>query len=369
MKILCIIDNLRSGGKERQLVEFTKGITLEKDIELFLVLLSYDVHYKEILNLNLDVRYVKRKYKKDILIFLTLFKLFRDIKPDIVHSWGSMPSIYSLPAARILGIKFINGMIRNTRVRNKFDKNYIRSRITFPYSDVIVSNSKAGLKAYNAKSQKSICIHNGFDFKRLEYIQDENTIRKKYNIKKKYIVGMVASFSDYKDYATYISAAEIIALKREDVVFLAIGDGKNIASYKENVNINRDQLILLGRQTNIESLVNIFNVGVLLTNTKLHEEGISNSIIEYMALGKPVIATKCGGNEEIVENGVNGFIIPPFDHLKLVENLEFLIDNQSKSEEMGRSGKKKVELFFSQKKMVNSYIELYKKVLSGEFKK
>jgi glycosyltransferase involved in cell wall biosynthesis len=81
-----------------------------------------------------------------------------------------------------------------------------------------------------------------------------------------------------------------------DICFLLIGDGENIERCKYLVkDLPTENIKFLGRQNDAESIINIFDIGVLTTNIRIHREGISNSIIEYMAMGKPVIATQGGG--------------------------------------------------------------------------
>ena len=88
---------------------------------------------------------------------------------------------------------------------------------------------------------------------------------------------------------------------------LAIGE--NLKSFESMIPIEfKDKIIFTGKQKHVESIINIFDIGVLCS---CYGEGISNTIMEYMALGKPVIATDCGGNKEIVVHNVTGFLIEP----------------------------------------------------------
>ena len=76
--------------------------------------------------------------------------------------------------------------------------------------------------------------------------------------------------------------------------------------------------------------MNIFDVGILLTNSMEHRgEGISNSIIEYMALAKPVVATRGGGTNEVVIDGQNGYLIDPFNEDQLIEKIKILVKNKA----------------------------------------
>ncbi|MCK4330055.1 hypothetical protein KAX02_09460 [candidate division WOR-3 bacterium] len=191
MKILFFIDSLRSGGKERLLAELIKGLKDYPDIQCELATMSNDIHYQYVFKQNVKIHYLIRKWKKDSRIFFKLYNLCKEFKPDIIHSWGSMSSVYALPIAKMLKIKFINAMISDAPYKLSL-KALIRSKLTFPFSDVILSNSIAGLKSYNAPKNKSFCIHNGFDFSR---IKNKVEIRKKFGIKTEKVVGMVASFS------------------------------------------------------------------------------------------------------------------------------------------------------------------------------
>ena len=106
MKILYIIDSLTAGGKERRLVELIKGLKDYPDIQCDLAIMSNDIHYRYVFCQDIRIHYLIRKWKKDPKIFLKLYRLCKEFNPDIIHSWGSMPSVYALPIAKILKVKF-----------------------------------------------------------------------------------------------------------------------------------------------------------------------------------------------------------------------------------------------------------------------
>ena len=235
MKILHFTNSLRAGGKERQLVELCKGLAQEKSITCKLATMSGDDHYNADSKLGIKIYYLIRKSRKDATILFKLYKLCKKVKPDIIHTWDSMTSVYAFLISKLVGSKFLNGMIRIVPPQLKlFSKNGIRAKLTFPFSDVVLSNSYAGLAAFNSPPQKSICIHNGFDFSRIEDLPDHKFVKVRFRIDTDKVVGMVASFSNYKDYETYISAAQIILEERDDVTFLAIGDGINLEKSKKS---------------------------------------------------------------------------------------------------------------------------------------
>ena len=89
-------------------------------------------------------------------------------------------------------------------------------------------------------------------------------------------------------------------------------------------------------------------------------EGISNAILEYMALAKPVVATGGSGTEELVEDGITGFLVRTSDPLQLAEKLEILLNNEVLRKEMGLAGHERVGKHFSINRMVTEYVNLYK---------
>ena len=165
MKIVFFIESLRSGGKERQLVELIKGLKHYPDIECELALTRTEIHYKDIFSTGIKIHYIVRKYiKKDPRLFILFYKICKKYRPDIIHVWGNMVAIYALMAKTLLEIPMINFQIQNAT--KKVNKEILSHKLTFPFSDIIIANSKAGLKAYNAPERNSRVIYNGFDFNR-----------------------------------------------------------------------------------------------------------------------------------------------------------------------------------------------------------
>lgn len=367
IKVLMLIDSLTSGGKERRFVELLKGLNNNEDINCEIIVLSNEVHYTDIFDLKYQLHRLPRKSKKDIRIFFKLYKICKEFKPDIIHSWESMPTIYVLPTAKILGIRLINAMIANAPDKlNILSKLWVRAKVTFPFSDIILSNSKAGLKAYNVPEKKGRYIHNGIDLRRLEKFTAKEEMRRKFDIQAEIVIGMVGAFSPRKDYYTFIKAAKVLISKNYDIAFMAVGDGPDLEKCKLLVNEQENKKILFtGLQSNIESIVNLFDIGVLTTNQDVHGEGISNSIMEYMALGKPVIATRGGGTNELVIDQETGYLINNKDTDTLVNTIEFLINNPRIMEKMGDRGKKHVLSNFNLSHMTQKYLQLYRGVLKN----
>ncbi len=263
------------------------------------------IQYQDVFSLNIKIHYLLRKTKKDLSVFRKFYRICKEYKPDLVHCWNDMTAVISVPACQLLKIKLINGMVADTPVQqNILNKSWLRARLTFPFSDKIIGNSNSGLAGYGAPVKKSLCIYNGMDFNRFKNLKDLDNIRKEifgsYD-SSLFVAGMVAAFEHRKDYKTLVNGAISLLQSNNSIRFLLVGHGTDFDEIKNSVPAAiKDKIIFLGKRNDVESIVNLFDVGILLTNSKVHGEGISNSIIEYMALGKPVIATRGGGTNELV---------------------------------------------------------------------
>lgn len=367
MKILFFIDGLIAGGKERRLLELMKGLKTQSDITFELAIMNKEIHYSEVFNLGIKIHFLIRKSRKDLSVFGKLYRICKHFKPDVLHCWDSMTAVIAVPVCAILRIKLINGMVVNTPVKQDvFDKEWLRAQLTFPFSSMVVGNSNAGLRAYRAPKCKSLCIYNGMDFGRFKNLKEAGRIHKELfgdEVKKNFIVGMVAAFEKRKDYKTLIEAALQLLSENYNIRFVLIGNGVDFNLMKEMVPVAfSGKIIFLGKRNDIEDIVNIFDVGILLTNTKIHGEGISNSIIEYMALGKPVIATKGGGTNEIVINQLNGYLIDPDRADQLIEKIKILMNDKDLMRELGENGKELAREKFDLKIMTGEYTILYHKI-------
>ena len=360
IKVLYIIDSLRSGGKERRLVSLIDSFMHYEDVETELVVLSKEVHYKSIFDLNIKIHYLKRDIRKDLKIISKLNNILNQFKPNIVHCWDNVAAAQFAPLCKLKKIVFINSMITAAPYTKRMSKRYFSHVISYPFSDVLLSNSQAGLDNLYVPKEKGKVIHNGFNFDRLNNLKNKKEIFKKFNLpQNKFIVGMVASFTIKKDFFSLIKAASLL---NENFIFLAIGSGEYIEKAKilaEDLNVNN--FYFLGKQNDVESIVNIFDVGILLSNPDTHGEGISNAIMEYMVLAKPVIASIGGGTAEIVINDVTGYLVEPKNHSSVAERIKYLFNNPPIAREMGGRGKLRIKNFFSIDKMVTDTYNLYLK--------
>ncbi|HUO93222.1 MAG TPA: glycosyltransferase [Rhizomicrobium sp.] len=361
MRILQVIDALGTGGKERQFIELLKGLKRQTDVETRVVVMSDVIEYEDFARLGIEATLLKRRIRYDPAVFFRLASVVRSFRPDIVHSWNAMCSVYAGPAGALVGAKFVNGAVRDATPERSVPARLMRLAAQ-PFSDVVVANSRAGIDAYGIAHAKAAVIYNGFDASRLSRVAGEAETRAALAIETPYVVGMVGAFDRHKDYDTFFEMVRQISARRTDVTFVALGGGSRLERYKAAWPADRfPNVRLLGRRTDVESLVNILTIGVLTSNG----EGISNAIMEYMALNKPVVATNAGGNPEVVEDGRTGYLVGDKDAAALTQRVIELIDDPEKARAFGARGRDRIETVFSLEQLTRNYMDLYRRLLAS----
>jgi len=355
LRVLICIDSLRAGGKERQTVELVKGMVRRPNVVCSISCLEGDPFYSdELAALAIPVEFALRRMRWDLGVFWRLFKTIRRYRPHVIHTFDMMSSFYIFPIAKLMHIPLINASIRNAFSGGGF--RWSLERLLLKLSDYRVANSYAGLhsRGFVETETKSFVITNGFDFSRIERAVTKATACQPSCRENTKTIGMVAGFSRHKDYATFIQAARELNRRRKDVLFIAVGGGETLEASRK-LAADLGAMKFLGRRRNVEEIVASFDVGVLSTFT----EGISNSVMEYMALRKPVVATDGGGTRELVVDGQTGFLVPPERPEALAAKIEYLLDNPEESRRMGEAGEARLRSEFSVGGMVEKTVQLY----------
>ena len=360
MKILFFLESLHSGGKERRAVELFYYLKQHSNIDFEIVITEHEIHFEYIFELNIPIHIMSRKYfKKDPIIFYKFYKIVKTFRPDIIHTWGMMTTFYAIPAAKFLAI-----ILLNSSIADSFPKQYrpvfsnIVWKIDHRFSDMVTANSNAGLKAYNVNSSKGTLIYNGIRLERFSGLRDRHSVKKLFKINTPYIVIMVANLSENKDHDLLVDVAKEMLKIRDDITFISVGEGNKKNAIMSRV--QREQVspfLFTGRISAVEELINASDIGLLLSNIETGE-GISNAIIEYMALSKPVIATDAGGTNELVSNNVSGFLVKQ-NLMDIVKKINLLLDDSILREEMGKKGREIINNKFRLDIMGSQFNSLY----------
>jgi glycosyltransferase involved in cell wall biosynthesis len=209
-------------------------------------------------------------------------------------------------------------------------------------------------------------IYNGIDFSEFTADPDSSGLNKTTGIKHEHVIGMVSHLEPLKGHKVLLNAAKSI-LKADYNIKLSIvgheaGGTKQyvheLKSLANDLGIAK-HVMFLGYRKNVAEILKTFDICVLCS----FEEGFGRVLVEYMACGKPVIATNVGGIPEIVVDGETGILVPVGDHKSLAEAIIRLIDDPLLSRQMGNDGRLRVQKYFDLKMNVRKTQELYQKLI------
>ena len=361
MKVLFFINQFAGGGRERRMIQLVRGLDNNPEYVLHAIVFHKKIEYQEVLQTKLSVDYLeepnrsKRCQKIETII--------SQVHPDIVHSWVDTPTeMVLIPyLKKKYGFKYIAGFIADGNTDAFFSLKHFAMLYTFRKADAIVSNSQAGLQAKRAPKNKSCVIYNGFDYSRLNFIIEKKLKKHSLGIATKYVALMSARINSAKDWSSYLSLAKRTINSNNDISFIAAGNGEMLEYYREKAR-TIPNILFLGRRSDIEEILAITDVCFLFTNNNLHAEGVSNSILEALASGVPVIATKGGGTAEIITDKYNGYLIDPGDVNSAFSLMDNLLNNEDERFRLSQNGIKSVKEKFTLKKMTADYINLYKQL-------
>jgi glycosyltransferase involved in cell wall biosynthesis len=364
INVLFFIGSLQAGGKERRLIELLFYLKNRQEYKMMVLVTTDKVHFPDFFKLGIPYKKIGKVagYNNSLIVFSEFYRVCKEFKPDIIHSWGRIQTLYTLPAVLLQRIPLINSQITAAPPKyNRWTFYNLIDRINFKVSRLILSNSFAGVLSFQPPKQKARVIYNGINLRRFENLPSVEAIKAKYSIETVYSVVMTAAFSNNKDYELFCKIANMITSKRQDVTFVGVGAIHNNYDFRKlalSVSGNH-KVKLLGRIDEVEALVNACNIGLLFSNKAKHGEGISNSIVEYMALSKPVIANDAGGTKEVVYHKQNGYLVTDESNEEIVQMINELLDNKEKCKSFGNRSKQIVEEKFSLEEMGKAFEQSY----------
>lgn len=367
MRITFIIESFKRGGKERRCLQLIQGLNKAGYNDIQIIFVNNNIEYPEIYDTTAQIVIIDRKERR--LSHLQTYKAIRNVlaefKPDVVQAWGELSMMYAAFVRLSQKFVYICANVADCRKLSKFSFRNIVCRLSYSIADSVVGNSNAGLCVYRVSQKKATCIYNGFNENRFVLADSVNyeELKAELGVETKYLVAMFSRIDYYKDPDSFIVLANKVLSVRDDVTFLYIGKGLYYDRYKD-VTGPKGRLRFIGFRSDVESLMTLTDVSVLFTNYKFCQEGLSNSIMESMAFGTPVIATNGGGSPEIIEDGVNGFLVNENNIEESSRILCHLLDNPAELRLVSERARATVQKRFLLNTMVENYLELYKKLLS-----
>lgn len=368
MNILYLVVSLRYGGAERQFCELVKGISKRNGIKPYVYYLEKsNCGYDSVLDsVGVHPVHLPRKAKYDFSLVYRLSRIIKALDIDIVHSFMSMSGLIACLSARLCNTPVVCSSIRDAK--NTSFKTKISLRVQAFLSDILVANSHAGLKSrFKTIRPKYRVVFNGIDLRRFQ--ADSHCVKgvkALYGLKRfENVVTMIASLTNNKDHNTFLDAAKLVIVNQPRTIFIIVGGGPNRTRLEQkaaNLGI-QEHVVFTGYTQQVIEILSCTDVSVLMTNASMHVEGLSNSLLESMGMEVPVIASKGGGTDEIIDHGVTGYLVEPYDAFGLANGIMKLLHDDPLRREMGRRGRSIVEEKFSFSNYIQNYLNLYHEVL------
>jgi glycosyltransferase involved in cell wall biosynthesis len=296
-------------------------------------------------------------------------RLARQEKVDLIHSHLPDQNFYSCLAGKAVGRKTIatyHGPIELSRARGF--KQTIKVRIVrHSAAAVVVVCDYVGamLQRVGFSPEKIVKIYNGIDLRTFSNA-GEGTLRSELQVPRETkLVGMIAHLHETKGYEFFIQAARKVVDSMPHVQFVAVGElndriWKELSTLINKLNL-KDHVHFLGMRGDIPEILSDLDLFVLSSLS----EGFPLAVLEAMAASKPVVVTRSGGPEELVDDGRTGFLVPPSDPQALAEKICELLSDPGKAAALGRAARAKVESQFPIEKMIENYEQLYDRLLKG----
>lgn len=297
-----------------------------------------------------------------------VFGLLNNFKPDVIQIWGKVASASIINMYSIFHRhpKYTGAYIADCLYSTMGFSERMLHKFSISRYDAFVGNSQAALDSYRIPNKKQNLIYNGYVPRQVAYRSKQEILEELELNNVKYIISMVAVMRKEKDYDTFIQCAQDMCNQRNDVAFLCIGHGPQLEHYKQMVaDLQQKRIQVLGFRYDVDNYYKASYVTVLCDSVytaKMGGESLSNSIMESMAVGTPVLATEGGGTPEIIEDTVNGYLLHHQDVEQLKKFILRLLDSPEDRERLSIAAKETIRTKFDIDRMVNEYIELFNRI-------
>jgi glycosyltransferase involved in cell wall biosynthesis len=299
---------------------------------------------------------------------LRLWRLLKQLKPDVVHTHLYHSNVLGRLVAKAAGVPVVISTIHNTFFGGPFRQWSMRftDRFCSQTTAICEASTTQMIKRRVVPKQKVRTIHNGIDVAGLcNERESAEQLKREFDIKPDQVVLLsVGRLQPQKGYAYAIQTAALLRDKGLDFRWFIAGHGELKRELEQLVNEQHlsDRMHFLGIRRDIFRLYSLSNVFVMSSLW----EGLPIVLLESMALGLPVVVTEVGGNPEVVQQGINGFLVPPKDPVGLAERiLQIVSMSEFDLDQMGDNNRQTIRERFSIDAVIRQTTSLYESLHSS----
>jgi len=372
MKICHVISGDLWAGAEVQAYTLLRGLKEHKGADVEAVVLNPGRLYDKLSETEIPVHLVDENRNGYGGIKRILIGIFDQIKPDIVHTHRYKENILGATAAKECNISHLVQTVHGIHEALKGFKQlkmrfymFLNIRLTRRhFSKIIaVSGDIENTLKLTYEAEKIVTIHNAIDFSSVRPSRDASHLRKEFSIPDNHrIIGTSGRLVPIKGFDILLAAVRIILKDHPATSIVIAGDGP---LKSELVDLSRDlgvfeNVVFTGFRDDIYDIVNMFDIFVV---SSFHE-GIPMSVLEAMALSKPIVSTNVGGMIEIIEDGDSGLFADARDSGALAAQCGRLLDDLSLLERIGEGARERVSNEFSAEILTEKMFSLYQSVMA-----
>ncbi|HEY0174076.1 MAG TPA: glycosyltransferase [Pyrinomonadaceae bacterium] len=352
--VLHLIDNFEQGGTERQAVQLVRllheGGRYKVRVACFK---GHGVLRAEVERLGVGEipEYPLRgfghpKFGAQLVRFA---RHLRRERVRLVHAHGFYTNTFGVLGAVLAGVPARISSRRETEWMRTRAQQHLEQQV-FRLSQAVVANAEAvgrQLIGAGVPASKVFTVHNGLDTARLAPKRPRAEALAHFRLPEgRRFVTIVANLHHrVKDHPTFLRAARRVRERVGEAAFVVAGEGNLHEEYRAlavELGIGAD-VFFTGRCESVGDLLAVSDVCVLSSTA----EGFSNSILEYMAAGRPAVVTDVGGAREAIEDGRNGYVVAAGDDEALASRVAALLEDPEGARRMGEEGRRIVEEKFS----------------------
>lgn len=359
IKLLLTINNLNTAGMKFVLADIVKYIDRSKFEPMIGVSnLTDSALEREMKQICPVMKLPIRIKKKPFFTFpWRLWKASRKLKgiADVAHSFDYSTDFSEAWAMKWAGVRFVaektNLIYDEKRWSKKLGK-----------ADHIVCLSQAQLQQLSKYRDKVTCIPTGIDLKRFDDAKPAK--RNDFGLAEDdFVFISIAHLVDVKGYVELMDALVPVVADYPNLKILAVGEGTpefeaKLKKKRKALDLENN-MIFLGRNDNVPALLKMSDVKILATQNRGRREGFGAAIVEAMACGLPVLATRSGGPEDIVLDGKTGWLVSGDGPKSLEEGLRKALAEKNKWKEYGPAGYARAKEAYNVPLMVKQYEEVY----------
>ena len=375
-RLLHVVHSLHVGGLENGLVNLLNRLDPERFKQTVCCLTSAGKLAERIEVPGIEIIELKMPAEQFRFPLLRLVKLFHELSPHMVHSRG-WPTVDAVFAARCAGVEHIihgeHGREHSDVGGNNWKRNQIRRLVGHVVDRYVIVCDffRSWLhEICRVKSERIVHIPNGVDTEKFRPLDAESREGLRYRLglpPDTLLVGTVGRLDPVKDFPTVMRGFSQIKSDFPRVKLVVVGDGPvkpHLSRLGGELGLD-SSIIWLGERNDIPELLRCFD---LFVQTSIFE-GMSNTILEAMASGLPILATDTGGNPEVVRRGENGTLVPIGGVRELSVALQRYLSDPALRHGHGFNSRARAVDCFDLSLMAARYAEMYEALISSDQKR